>query len=120
MPQRKPEHITFVMRWGWIRTQTSRPYTVLLRVRQMFGYISPMIRQVNVSVSVGLLIDAERKLAAPKWVLWAGKRYAVTEVGFHHRRREGRKFWHVYHVKVGTLDMRLEIDGKALPASCGR
>ncbi|MES2460491.1 MAG: hypothetical protein V4671_07895 [Armatimonadota bacterium] len=72
-----------------------------------------MIRQVNFPVSVGLLIDAERKLAAPRWVLWAGKRYAVEDVGFHHRHREGRKFWHVYQINVGTLDMRLEIDGES-------
>jgi hypothetical protein len=73
-----------------------------------------MVRRVNQPVSVGLLIDEGHRLAAPKWVLWAGKKYAVQELGFHHRYREGRKTWHVWHVDVGMLDMRLELDSESL------
>jgi hypothetical protein len=73
-----------------------------------------MIRLVNQPVSLGLLVDEGHRHVSPKWVLWAGRKYVVEELGFYHRYREGRKTWHVWSVNVGALDMRLELDSESL------
>ena len=69
---------------------------------------------VNQTVAVDLLINDIHCIVVPKWVLWAGKKYIVAELGFYYRTREGRKTWHVFSVNVGTLDMRLELDSESL------
>lgn len=102
--------------------QTIKGYVRLLTKQQMgkhlmFGRCSVinacMIRHINEPVSVGLLIDEERRLVTPKWVRWQNKRYEVAELGFHHTFRKGIKKIHVFSVNVGVLDMRLEMDAES-------
>ena len=74
-----------------------------------------MIRPVNTPVAVGLaLADGT---CHPRWVRWGRKTYRVEEIGFYHAFRKGTKRIHVFSVNVGTLDMRVEIDGETFTAS---
>ena len=74
-----------------------------------------MIRPVNTPVSVGLALADGTCL--PRWVRWGRKTYRVEEIGFHHTFRKGTKRIHVFSVNVGTLDMRVEIDGETFAAT---
>lgn len=71
---------------------------------------------VNEPVSIHLLIDQERRVL-PARVKWRGKTYRLAELGMHHSERRGIKKVHVFTFNVGTLDMRIEIDGESFAAT---
>ena len=76
-----------------------------------------VILHLSQLVSVGLLLNGERGVPVPRWVRWDQKTYRVEEVGLYHTVRKGNRKIHVFSVNVGTLDMRLEIDGETLAAT---
>ncbi len=72
---------------------------------------------INEPVSVQLLLDAEHQLIRPFRLKWRGKVYVVKEVGKYHPGRQGTVKLHYFTVNVGTLDMRIRIDGSSLVAT---
>jgi hypothetical protein len=66
---------------------------------------------LNEPVNVVLSIDSARHIVIPQRIKWRGKVYSVKEVGFVHSYRDGRTKIHVFSINVGTIDMRLEING---------
>ena len=72
---------------------------------------------INEPVSVQLLIDAETNQVRPFRLKWRGKVYVVKEIGKYHPGRQGTVKLHYFTVNVGTLDMRIRIDGSSLAAT---
>lgn len=72
---------------------------------------------VNELVSVHLLIDQERRSVLPARVKWRGRTYSLVELGMHHSERRGTRKVHIFTFNVGTLDMRIEIDGESFAAT---
>lgn len=71
----------------------------------------------NVPVKVRLDVDPAGKSVRLLLVKWEGRTYRVRETGIAYSVRDGRKRVHVFCVNVGTLDMRVHVDGDTLHAS---
>ena len=72
---------------------------------------------VNTPVKVRLDIDSTKQDISLLNVKWENRTYAVKELGIKYSLRNGRKVIHVFCVNVGTLDMRLHVDGDTLHAT---
>lgn len=59
---------------------------------------------INEPVSVGLVNNT------PKYVIWKGENYTISNIGLHHLFREGRVLYHVFSVLTGTVFMRLRLN----------
>lgn len=44
---------------------------------------------------------------APYKIRWNGRSHLITKVGYHHKVREGRTIYHIFHVCTDTLAFRL-------------
>lgn len=74
-----------------------------------------MTESINEPVSVALVYSAERRRPLPWIVEWRRQRWRVTEMGFHHFFKEGKRLIHVFEVVVdGHLQMRLRYDTESL------
>lgn len=51
---------------------------------------------------------------APYKIRWNGRAYLITKVGYHHKVREGRTVYHIFHVCSDTLAFRLKHDPDTL------
>lgn len=67
-----------------------------------------MALQIDEKVTVGMVNDI------PKYVIWKGRSHNITNIGLHHRFREGNTVYHVFSVLAGTLFMRLRFDTEIL------
>jgi hypothetical protein len=87
----------------------------------MFGtclvYGSAMRTIINEPIKVRLDIDSVTQKAHLRCVKWHGRDYLVREVGMLYTNRVGRTFIHVFSVNVGTIDMRIHVDGETLHAT---
>lgn len=50
----------------------------------------------------------------PLSLTWAGRGYVVSEVGLHHRYRDGIVLHHVFSVVAGNLFFRLDLNTDSL------
>lgn len=73
-----------------------------------------MIQKINIPVSVIFAFNHKTRSAAPKKVLFEGREYNVTRVGFHHTFREGRTLFHVFSAVSETMFFRLVLDTDTL------
>ena len=73
-----------------------------------------MIQRVSVPVSVILAFDHTTRRAEPRRILWEGRPYVVTQVGLHHKYRDGRTLHHVFSVATATLFFRLVLNTESL------
>jgi hypothetical protein len=81
----------------------------LLTVRYM---LYPMLTKINERVKTFFLTkDTGEHPIIPLKIRWRGRTYAVMEVGIVYSLRT---VTHVVQVNVGSLDMRLHIDGDTL------
>lgn len=74
-----------------------------------------MIETINEPISVATIYSADKRRTMP-WILsWRHKRMRVTEVGFHHYYKEGKKLIHIFDVVAdNSLHMRLLCDTSSL------
>ena len=72
---------------------------------------------INEPIKVRIDIDSVSNKAHLLCVKWQGRSYLVHEVGIKYTNRVGRTFIHVFSVNVGTLDMRIQVDGETLHAT---
>jgi hypothetical protein len=69
---------------------------------------------INEKVSVLTVYDRMKGKVFPWRLKWQGRLYTITNVGFHHTVRHGRKLLHYFSVTDGTLDFRLQCDTDTL------
>lgn len=73
-----------------------------------------MAEAIDESVSVNLLSNHIKGTAAPSSLYWRGRRYTLSQVGFHHTVRDGRTLIHVYSMTDGTTFFKLQFDTETL------
>lgn len=74
-----------------------------------------MIEKVDEPISVATIYSAEKRRTVP-WILgWHNRRLKVTEVGFHHYYKDGKRLIHVFEVVADSnMHMRLSYDTQSL------
>ena len=73
-----------------------------------------MAESIDESVSVNLLSNHLKGTVAPSSLYWRGRRYTLSQMGFHHTVREGRVLIHVYSMTDGTTFFKLQFDTETL------
>ena len=73
-----------------------------------------MIDHVDEKVAVIFSSNPATGLVVPRRMLWKGKTYVITKLGYHHPTREGRHMYHVFEVTDGVNDFRLKLDTETL------
>ena len=73
-----------------------------------------MAEIIDESVSVNLLSNHIKGTAAPSSLYWRGRRYTLSQMGFHHTMRDGRTLIHVYSMTDGTTFFKLQFDTETL------
>lgn len=69
---------------------------------------------IDEKVSVITLFDKIKGTVVPKKLKWQGREYLITKLTYHHKIREGRTTFHIFHVTDGDLDFRLRLDTENL------
>ncbi len=73
-----------------------------------------MAEIINESVSVNLLSNNLKAVAAPSSLYWRGRRYQITKVGLRYTTREGRTLFHIFSVTDGVTCFKLRFDTETL------
>jgi hypothetical protein len=73
-----------------------------------------MLEHVNETVSVISSYNQEKNLAMPYKMRWRLRDYFIEKLAYHHKVREGRNLFHIFHVTDGNLDFRLRLDTESL------
>jgi hypothetical protein len=73
-----------------------------------------MPEHIDESVSVNLLSNHLKGTAAPSSLYWRGRRYTLSQMGFHHTERSGRVLVHVFSMTDGTTFFKLRFDTETL------
>jgi hypothetical protein len=66
-----------------------------------------MIEKLKAPISVYSFYNHRKRVFFPGIILWEGRRYNVTKVGYHHTYRLGRVLYHVFSVATKELYFRL-------------
>ncbi|KKS14592.1 MAG: hypothetical protein UU80_C0029G0009 [candidate division WWE3 bacterium GW2011_GWA1_41_8] len=66
-----------------------------------------MIERLKAPISIFSFYDHKRKLFTPLVVIWEGRKYKVSKIGYHHTYRSGRVLHHVFSVATKNLYFRL-------------
>lgn len=59
-------------------------------------------------VTVGLINNR------PKYMIWKGRSYKITQIGLHHTLRKGLTLYHIYSVVAGSIFLRLKLNTENL------
>ena len=73
-----------------------------------------MAEPIDESVSVNLLSNHLKGAATPSSLYWHGRRYTLSQMGFHHTAREGRVLVHIFSMTDGTTFFKLRFDTETL------
>jgi len=73
-----------------------------------------MLEKINEKVSANLVYDAQKGAVYPSQILWQGKTFAITKIGYHHLTREGRNTKHIFSVSDSSLFFKLALDTENL------
>ncbi len=69
---------------------------------------------INEKVSVISKYDKTRGTFLPVKLQWQGKVRLITQIGFHHTKRQGRKLIHIFSVTDTSLCYYLSLDTETL------
>ncbi len=73
-----------------------------------------MLEKIHEKIDVITIYRQHEGKVAPYKIRWNGRDYLITKVGYHHKVREGRTVFHVFHVCSDTLAFRLKHDPDTL------
>lgn len=65
-------------------------------------------------VSALLSYNAKTRAVIPRKMVWRGREYSFTKLGYHHTVRVGRILQHIFHVTDGATDFRLRVNTETL------
>ncbi len=74
----------------------------------------PMTEAVNESVSVAFWSNHVTRKTFPYSLYWHGRRYLITDIGFHHTYRDGRTLVHMFSVTDGNTFFKLLFNTETL------
>ena len=73
-----------------------------------------MITKIYEKVDVLTIYKRDSSQTAPYKVRWNNRTHTIKKVGYHHKVREGRTVYHLFHVSTDTLAFRLRHDPDTL------
>ena len=73
-----------------------------------------MNEQIFEKVSMITSYDHEKNRAHPYKMRWRLRDYFIKKIAYHHRIREGRNLFHIFHVTDGNLDFKIRLDAENL------
>lgn len=65
---------------------------------------------INEKVSVLFSYNRETGQVMPRKIRWQGRDYFISKTAYHHKVKEGKKLWHIFHVTDGNMDFLLKLD----------
>lgn len=69
---------------------------------------------INQPISVTLKYDSTTNKSIPTNIVWRGKDYEITKLGYHHAIKEGRTLIHIFTVENNTASFRLSFNSETL------
>jgi len=73
-----------------------------------------MLEKINEVVSVIASYNSEKNRFIPYKMRWRLRDYFIKRLAYHHKIREGRSLFHIFHVTDGNLDFRIRFDTESL------
>ena len=73
-----------------------------------------MNQKINEKIDVITIYKKLGGQVAPYKIRWNSRDYLITKIGYHHKVREGRTVFHIFHVCSDTLAFRLRHDPDTL------
>ena len=73
-----------------------------------------MIQTINAPISVTLIYDHKNNQVKPSILLWEGREFKVSKIGYHHTYRQGRALVHVFSVATSNMFFRLVLNSETL------
>jgi hypothetical protein len=73
-----------------------------------------MIQKINEKVDVITIYKHAGGQVTPYKIRWNRRDYLITKIGYHHKVRQGRTVYHLFHVCSDTLAFRLKHDPDTL------
>jgi len=73
-----------------------------------------MLGHINEVVSVIASYNHEKNRFIPYKMRWRLRDYFIKRLAYHHKIREGRSLFHIFHVTDGNLDFRIRFDTESL------
>ena len=73
-----------------------------------------MITKVDVPVSVELIFQAPTRKVFPKLIVWNGRDYVITKLGYKHTIRQGRTLLHIFSVVSNDTYFKLVLNTDTL------
>jgi hypothetical protein len=69
---------------------------------------------INQSVSATLQYNAHSHKSIPTRIIWQGREYNITKLGYHHTVRQGRTVVHIFSVANENTSFRLSLNSETL------
>jgi len=73
-----------------------------------------MIEKVFEKVSIVSSYNQEKDSFAIYKIGWRKREYFIKQMAYHHKVRQGRNLFHIFHVTDGNLDFRINFDTENL------
>lgn len=70
--------------------------------------------EIQETISVHSYSNNQTHKSGPVVLQWRGKSYRITNIGTHHRIREGRVLFHIFSVTDGSTYFKLRFDTETL------
>lgn len=69
---------------------------------------------INEPVSVILIYNAREQTVRPAKMLWRGREYLITKLGYHHKMKQGSSLLHIFSVATETTAFKLRMNTETL------
>lgn len=66
-----------------------------------------MLERLKAPISVYSFYNHRQKVFYPGVLVWEGRKYKTTRVGYHHTFRQGKTLFHVFSLETPELSFRL-------------
>jgi hypothetical protein len=73
-----------------------------------------MIEKVSEKVSIVSSYNQEKDSFAIYKMGWRKREYFIKKIAYHHKVREGRDLFHIFHVTDNNLDFRIRFNTENL------
>lgn len=73
-----------------------------------------VIVSINQPISATLEYNAHNHISIPTRIVWRGKEYHISKLGYHHTVKQGRTLIHIFSVANESTSFRLSLNSETL------
>lgn len=73
-----------------------------------------MLEKVNEKIDVITIYKRMGSKIMPYKIRWNSRDYLIKKIGYHHKVRQGRNYFHIFSVSSDTLAFRLRFDAETM------